>query len=123
VPRSVLSWTVFNGWVIFLLPEFAQFLDAQTSQRIDRVRSTLSSDLDQLFAQTLMLLTDPKGESKGTELERNKWIADLTECLRTYDTLSLWRDAEDAIRREVVRPFVKKVCGYTLVPSRSNIHL
>ncbi|KAF8973230.1 COG complex component [Flammula alnicola] len=76
--------------------------------RIDRVQSTLSSDLDQLFAQVLTLLTDPKGDSRGTELERSKWIADLTECLRTYDVLGLWRDAEDVIRREVVRPFVKK---------------
>ncbi|KAF4621358.1 hypothetical protein D9613_000717 [Agrocybe pediades] len=76
--------------------------------RIDRVRSTLSSDLDHLFSQTLQSLTDPKGENKGTELERNKWIADATECLRTYDMLGLWRDAEDVVRRDVVRYFVKK---------------
>lgn len=36
-------------------------------------------------------------------------MADLTECLRTYDMLGLWRDAEDVVRREVVRDFVKKV--------------
>lgn len=72
------------------------------------MHSTLSSDLDQLFAQTVTLLTDPK-ENRGTELERNKWMSDLSECLRTYDTLGLWRDAEDVIRKEVVRAFVKKV--------------
>jgi len=72
------------------------------------VHSTLSSDLDQLFAQTVTLLTDPK-ENRGTELERNKWMGDLSECLRTYDSLGLWRDAEDVIRKEVIRAFVKKV--------------
>lgn len=82
-------------------------------QRIDRVHSTLCSDLDQLFAETVALLSDSKGENRGTELEKNKWTADLSECLRTYDTLGLWRDAEDVIRRELVRPFVKKVIRLT----------
>ena len=53
-------------------------------------------------------MTDPK-ENRGTGLEKNKWVEDLTECLRTYDALGLWRDAEDVIRKELVRPFVKKV--------------
>jgi hypothetical protein len=44
-----------------------------------------------------------------TEGEKAKLTADLTECLRTYDILGLWRDAEDVIRRGVVRAFVKKV--------------
>ncbi|KAF8161129.1 COG complex component [Crassisporium funariophilum] len=83
------------------------FVD-EVQWRVDRVQSTLSSDLDQLFAQTVILLTDPKGENKGTELERTKWTTDLTECFRTYDILGLWRDAEDVIRQEVVRAFVKK---------------
>lgn len=78
-------------------------------QRIDRVHATLSSDLDQLFAQTLALIIDSKAENKVSELEKNKWMADLTECLRTYDALGLWRDAENILRREIVRPFVKKV--------------
>ncbi|KAJ3515241.1 hypothetical protein NLJ89_g1880 [Agrocybe chaxingu] len=81
---------------------------AEIQWRIDRIQSTLSSDLDQLFALTVVSLTDPKGENRGTELEKNKWIADLTECLRTYDSLGLWRDAEDVIRREVFRAFIKK---------------
>ena len=55
------------------------------------------------------MLVDSKGENRGSELEKNKWIADLAECLRTYDILGLWRDAEDVIRQEVVRNFVKKV--------------
>jgi conserved oligomeric Golgi complex subunit 2 len=36
-------------------------------------------------------------------------MMDLMECLRTYDLLGLWRDAEDVLRREVVRRFVRKV--------------
>ena len=44
-----------------------------------------------------------------TEIEKSKLYADVTECLRTYDVLGLWRDAEDVLRREVVREFVKKV--------------
>ena len=47
--------------------------------------------------------------SKVSEIEKSKLYADVTECLRTYDVLGLWRDAEDVIRREVVRDFVKKV--------------
>jgi hypothetical protein len=86
-------------------------------QRIDRIQSTLSSDLDHLFASTLLtLIFNPaKGKEKDkapiitTEGEKAKLTADLTECLRTYDVLGLWRDAEDVIRREVVRAFVKKV--------------
>lgn len=40
-------------------------------------------------------------------------MADLTECLRTYDALQLWRDAEDVLRRDVLREFVKKVLDAT----------
>jgi len=76
------------------------------SKRIERVHSTLSSDLDQLFSQVVRSLT---GDTKGSELERTKTIADLMDCLQTYDNLGLWRDAEDILRREVMRVFVKKV--------------
>ncbi|TFY54551.1 hypothetical protein EVJ58_g8796 [Rhodofomes roseus] len=79
--------------------------------RIDRIKSTLSSDLDHLFASTLTSLTSGSKEgreSKTGELDKAKWIADVTECLRTYDVLGLWRDAEDVLRREIVRDFVKK---------------
>lgn len=47
--------------------------------------------------------------SKLAEADRAKRMADLTECLRTYDALQLWRDAEDVLRRDVLREFVKKV--------------
>ena len=43
-------------------------------------------------------------------------MADLTECLRTYDALQLWRDAEDVLRRDVLREFVKKVLPHTSLP-------
>ncbi|KAF5386227.1 hypothetical protein D9615_002234 [Tricholomella constricta] len=76
--------------------------------RIDRIHSTISSDLDHVFAATLIALTDVKGEAKVSELEKNKLIFDLTECMRTYDILGLWRDAEDVLKKEVVRSFVKK---------------
>lgn len=58
------------------------------------------------------------GTSEG---EKAKLTADLTECLRTYDMLGLWRDAEDVVRREVVRDFVKKVRSIALLtfPLRS----
>lgn len=36
-------------------------------------------------------------------------MADVSECLRTYDSLGLWRDAEEVLRRDVVHDFVKKV--------------
>ncbi|KAF5370825.1 hypothetical protein D9758_001986 [Tetrapyrgos nigripes] len=81
--------------------------------RIDRIQSTLSSDLDYLFSSTLATLT---GDTKVLEVERSKLIADLTECLRTYDMLGLWRDAEDILRREVLRNFVKK----TVFPGALN---
>ncbi|KAF7288139.1 Conserved oligomeric Golgi complex subunit 2-like [Mycena chlorophos] len=75
--------------------------------RIDRIRSTLSSDLDHLFSTTLIALTDTKSDVKTPE-EKKQSISDLTECLRTYDAMGLWRDAEDVLRRDVVRRFVKK---------------
>ncbi|KAF8630630.1 hypothetical protein AX15_002781 [Amanita polypyramis BW_CC] len=72
--------------------------------RIDRIRSTLSSDLDHVWASTLSAFTG----GKATEIEKSKLIADMTDCLRTYDVLELWKDAEEVIRKEVVRGFVKK---------------
>lgn len=94
----------YNGFVRSIfgsLTEPAQY----PAQRIDRIRSTLSSDLDYVWASTLSVFT----EGKATEIEKSKLIADMTDCLRTYDALELWRDAEEVIRKEVVRGFVKKV--------------
>lgn len=33
----------------------------------------------------------------------------MTECLQTYDTLGMWRDAENVLRRDIVLPFTQKV--------------
>ncbi|KAH9063765.1 COG complex component [Lactarius deliciosus] len=72
--------------------------------RISRIQSTLSSDLDRLFSDTAIALST----GKLPEDDKAKRMADLTECLRTYDALQLWRDAEDVLRRDVLREFVKK---------------
>lgn len=47
-------------------------------------------------------------------MDHAKLLSDLVDCLRAYDMLGLWRDAEDVIRREVVRGFVKKVNTHSL---------
>jgi hypothetical protein len=73
------------------------------SQRIDRIKSTLFSDLDKVFAAALTSDTD-----------KTKSAADVLECLRTYDVLGLWREAEEIIRKNVVDPFVKKVSSEKL---------
>ncbi|KAA1473910.1 COG complex component [Dentipellis sp. KUC8613] len=86
--------------------QHSAFVD-EMQWRIDRVKSTISSDLDHLFSSTVISLTDTKG-SKLTEVEKTKHMADMAECLRTYDVLGLWRDAEDVLRRDLVREFVKK---------------
>ena len=109
-PRSPLSLTNASG----LVPSPAQVIIAHSShQRIDRIKSTLSSDLDHLFSSTLRTLTEGKefARSAGSsDLDKTKSLADVTECLRTYDVLGLWQDAEEVLRTEVVRSFVKKVC-------------
>ncbi|KAF5354659.1 hypothetical protein D9756_005330 [Leucocoprinus leucothites] len=87
--------------------EKCAFVD-ELQWRIDRIQSTLSSDLDHLFAALLTNMRDNKPDGRLLEVERSKFLADLKECLRTYDTLGLWRDAEDVLRREVVRPFLRK---------------
>ncbi|KAH7888658.1 oligomeric golgi complex component, COG2-domain-containing protein [Phlebopus sp. FC_14] len=74
---------------------------------VDRIRDTLTSDLDHLFSTTLLYLT-ATGDARASDVERPKAVADITECLRIYDSLGLWRAAEDLIRKNVVRPFIKK---------------
>ncbi|KNZ72797.1 Conserved oligomeric Golgi complex subunit 2 [Termitomyces sp. J132] len=88
--------------------ENCKFVD-QLQWRIDRIHSTISSDLDHVFAAALIALTEGKGDGKVAEMEKTKLLSDVMECLRTYDILGLWRDAEDVLRREVVRAFVKKL--------------
>ncbi|KAF8578033.1 COG complex component [Ramaria rubella] len=80
--------------------------------RVDRIKSTLSSDLDHLFATTLLSLSlgDYGGpKTPPSEQDKARWKADLKECLRTYDILGGWRDAEEVIRREIMKGFVKKI--------------
>ena len=88
----------------------------QRSQKIDRIKSNLSSDLEHHFATVLLSLTSPEKTSSGSgkpkqiDQDKNRLMSDLIDCLKAYDLLGLWRDAEDAISSEVVRGFVKKVC-------------
>jgi len=56
-------------------------------------------------------MSDAQFDGRLLEIERLKILTDIRECLRTYDALGLWRDAEDVLRRDVVRPFLKKVCA------------
>lgn len=87
---------------------FSLELNSSDVQRIDRIKSTLFSDLDHLFGTTLVSLVDGRA-GKTLDVDRTKLMGDVTECLKTYDVLGLWRDAEDVLRREVVESFVKKV--------------
>jgi hypothetical protein len=52
-----------------------------------------------------------------SDTDKTKSAADVLECLRTYDVLGLWREAEEIIRRNVVDPFVKKVRDNILDPA------
>jgi len=92
-------------WVCKLPMLHSSPLTDRPSQRIGRIQSTLSSDLDHLFSDTLTALSS----GKVAETDKAKRMADLTECLRTYDALQLWRDAEDVLRRDILCEFVKKV--------------
>ncbi|RPD78692.1 COG complex component [Lentinus tigrinus ALCF2SS1-7] len=109
IARVAAEYTQLLYHVSRARTEPCAFID-ESQWRVDRIKSTLSSDLDHLFATTLHALIGGKDgkASKVTEIEKSKLYADITECLRTYDVLGLWRDAEDVLRREVVREFVKK---------------
>ncbi|KDQ21263.1 hypothetical protein BOTBODRAFT_197088 [Botryobasidium botryosum FD-172 SS1] len=86
--------------------EKCAFVD-QLQWRMDRIKSTLSKDLDHLFSTILSSLTSSTA-SETSSGERARWTAELTECISTYDVLGSWSDAEEVIRRDLVRPFVKK---------------
>lgn len=73
-----------------------------------RIKTTLSRDLDHLFSDTLVSLTSSTIETASVT-DKARWTSDLTECLKTYDLLRNWRDAEEAVRRDLVQPFVKSV--------------
>ncbi|KAG9087523.1 hypothetical protein FRC06_002496 [Ceratobasidium sp. 370] len=76
--------------------------------RIDRISQTLSRDLDHHLSLTLRALTDPSTLPSTASAERARLTAELVECFKIYDALRMWREAEDVIRRELVRPFIKK---------------
>ena len=100
-----------RGFVDLLVRETQPIHYSQ--QNIHRIRDTLTSDLDHFFSTTLTALTGTS-DGKTSELERAKLVADLTECLRVYDTLCLWKIAEEIIKRTVVLPYIKKVSGRPL---------
>lgn len=54
-------------------------------------------------------MTEGKEYGRAPEVDKAKWVSDLSESLRTYDMLGLWQDAEEVLRKDVVRSFVKKV--------------
>ncbi|KAI0029977.1 COG complex component [Vararia minispora EC-137] len=84
--------------------------------RINRIQSTLSSDLDHLFVVTLTSLADTQNKS-----DRSKLFVDVSECLKTYDMMGLWRDAEDVLRRDLVREFVKKVEVFSILAATASL--
>ncbi|KAF8492925.1 oligomeric golgi complex component, COG2-domain-containing protein [Gautieria morchelliformis] len=89
--------------------ERCAFVD-EIQWRVDRIKSTLSSDLDHLFAMTLLSLKsgDSGGKPTPSEHDKARWRSDLKECLRTYDILGGWREAEAVVRREIVKSFIKQ---------------
>ncbi|EKM80999.1 hypothetical protein AGABI1DRAFT_36770 [Agaricus bisporus var. burnettii JB137-S8] len=107
VTRVAVEYTQLLYHVSKAREENCVFVD-ELQWRIDRIQSTLSSDLDLLFAGLLAKMKDSKPGNRLPEMERTKLLYDLREYFRTYDMLGLWRDAEDVLRREVVRPFLKK---------------
>ncbi|KIJ49540.1 hypothetical protein M422DRAFT_246619 [Sphaerobolus stellatus SS14] len=88
--------------------EKCAFVD-EIQWRVDRVKSTLFSDLDHTFATTLGSVASHGNAMKtATEQEKARWKSDLKECLRTYDSLGGWRQTEEVIRREVMSGFIKE---------------
>ena len=58
-----------------------------------------------------------------SDMDKAKSMVDLLECLRTYDVLGLWGEAEEVIRKNVIDSFVKKVLGrFFALFSDSCIH-
>jgi hypothetical protein len=82
-------------------------------QRIDRIKETLSRDLDQLFGNAIHTLVAP-----GSELsvqERARLIADISECFKSYDVLGTQDDAEEILRTKIMRPFVNRVTSLSIL--------
>ncbi len=79
-------------------------------QRIINIEDTLSHDLDIIFSASLAGVTSGSSSVATSSAPKSKAVADLTECLRIYDSLAKWDVAEDVIRQDVVQPFIRKVC-------------
>ncbi|EIW83330.1 COG complex component [Coniophora puteana RWD-64-598 SS2] len=75
--------------------------------RVDRIQSTLSSDLDHVFSAAVTVMATSK-DTKTSEIERTKAFADVSECLRIYDNLGLWRNSENILRRDLMQDFLRK---------------
>ncbi|KZV90605.1 hypothetical protein EXIGLDRAFT_720206 [Exidia glandulosa HHB12029] len=76
--------------------------------RIDRIKTALSSDLDHFFASTLQSLILPSESNKPPPMEKARLSSDLNDCFKTYDLLKAWREAEEVVRRTIVKPFVRQ---------------
>ncbi|CDZ97124.1 cog complex component [Phaffia rhodozyma] len=74
--------------------------------RIERIRNTLHKDLDHLFSDTLFSMSS---RSSHYSTSSSSLHHTLQACLKTYDLISGWRDAEDLLRRELVRPLVRRI--------------
>jgi conserved oligomeric Golgi complex subunit 2 len=67
----------------------------------------------------MTLLSLKSGDSGGkptlSEQDKARRRSDVKECLRTYDVLRGWREAEAVVRREIVQSFIKQVCCFFVV--------
>ena len=77
------------------------------------MKATLTSDLESLLSKTVLAVTSVEQplapRPKLADGDKARSMSELIDCLKAYDMLALWRDAEDVLRRDVVRSFVKKV--------------
>ncbi|KIM30529.1 hypothetical protein M408DRAFT_22024 [Serendipita vermifera MAFF 305830] len=79
---------------------------SENQWRIDRIKETISRDLDQLFGNAISSLVN------GSEIsvqERARLISDVSECFKSYDVLGIREEAEEILRAKIMRPFVNRV--------------
>ncbi|KAF8342152.1 oligomeric golgi complex component, COG2-domain-containing protein [Cantharellus anzutake] len=77
-------------------------------KNITKIEDTLSRDLDIVFSASLVAVISASPSTTAPPASRPKLIADLTECLKIYDSLEKWESAEDVIRQDIVQPFIRK---------------
>ncbi|KAB5596054.1 Conserved oligomeric Golgi complex subunit 2 [Ceratobasidium theobromae] len=93
------------------------------SQRIDRITSTLSRDLDHHLSSTLRTLTDPSTIPTTAPSERVRLTAELVECFKIYDALKMWREAEDVVRRDLtIHPASLNAPQSPILPRTPFVH-